>query len=216
MTVHLFENFNLPEAVADAADTAPAEPTFSASALSAARQEAWNDGYLAASVAHARDLGQECRQVFADLLARSEDMDRKLGAIAEQSAASVARWLVGTFVAAFPVLAAAGPDGRIQVVADLLQPVLRSQSRIELRDRTGSSTFCESMHDVWRQIETRQTEDPTAGDIIVAWPQGEARISSTQIWDDIRAAIMPLATDAADDPPVHFTIKRTEFTGHVR
>jgi hypothetical protein len=215
MIPRLFENFNLPDGADDEADALPPEPMFSQAELAAARAEAWNDGYLAAARQTAERLARDARLVFADLLARSEEMDSQLVAMAEQNAAAVAHWLADSFVAAFPGLAAAAMDQRIRRVAELLQPVLKSQVNIEVHDGSGPPVRCDSLSDVWRHIQARQTEHPTGGDIVVAWPRGEARISGDAAWQDIRAAMMPLTQDAPDDAAFRFTIKRTEYAGHV-
>src|SRR3954453_19861335 len=91
----MFKDFNLPEQ--PAADPAPPEPTFTAAELSAARQEAWNDGYVAAAAASNHTLGRDGQRIFAELLARADDIDNALKQMAEQNAAAIARWLAAAF-----------------------------------------------------------------------------------------------------------------------
>lgn len=216
----LFENFNLPDGPPEDADLAPPEPTFTVAEMSATRNEAWNEGYITASRSGARALGRESQQVFADLLARAEDMDDRLDAMAEHYADAIARWLVQVFVTAFPAMAADSMDGRIRRVAEQLRPVLRSQTRIGVRDATGCAVWCETMADVWRHVQTRQVEEPACGDIVISWPQGEARISNETTWQAILAAVMPLlgddaAADAAADAGFQFIVRPLELIEHV-
>lgn len=191
----LFEDFNLPKKPPE--EPTPSEPTFSVADLAAARLEAWNDGYLTAAAANATNLQRDGQTVFAELLARSDDIDKGLGLMAEQNAALIARWLVDTFVAAFPELANQPLAGRRRAVMDVLHSALRSQSKIEVRGERKPSISFHTMHDVCRQIEAQQIEDPSDSSIIIAWQQGEAQIDPSRTWEDIRQAIMPLA--AADD-----------------
>jgi hypothetical protein len=211
----LFEDFNSPGMPLDAADAPPPEPTFDAAELSAARQEAWNDGFLAASAAAAIDIGREERRVFEALLARADDIDKSLGLMAAHNAAAIADWLVMTFITTFPDLAKDALTDRTRAVADLLQPVLRSQSKIEVRGESGSTVSCHSMHDVCRQIAAQQSEDPSGGTIIVAWQQGEAEIDPSRTWQDIRSAIMPVAAGGTADGSFELTVKQGEFIRHV-
>jgi hypothetical protein len=208
----LFEDFNRPDR--QDADAPPPPPTFSEVELAAAREEAWNDGYLVATKAAERRWEDQSRQVFEELMAGAQEMDRKLDEMAEHNAASVARWLIQTFVTAFPALSASAALARTQRVADLLHSTLRSHSRIEVRHDDGPTVTCETMEEAWRHIEARHREDPAAGDIVVAWPQGQVLIDPQRAWEEIRAAILPIAADSGTEP-FHMTIKQGEYPNHV-
>jgi hypothetical protein len=208
----LFENFNpLTPAKPQAP---PPEPMFSQAELDMARQHGWNEGYLAASRAHDSESTSQARRAFAELLARFEDIDRRLDVLAEQHAVILAGWLGRTFIAAFPALADAALEGRIHRVAGLLRPLLRAQAKIELHEPAGHSIGCETMASLWQAIRQRRIEAPDA-DIIIAWPGGEARISPAGIWDEIQAAILPVTEHSPPAESFQFTIKPLELTGHV-
>jgi hypothetical protein len=237
----IFEDFNLPEQPPE--DPIPPEPTFTVAELATARQEAWNDGYLAAAAAGNRDVDRDGQRIFADLLARADDIDNGLEQMAEHNAAAIARWLATAFETALPNLsdgamvgstradgamvgstradgamdgrtrADGAMDGRTRAVMDLLRSALRSQSKIELHDETGTTVSFHNMHDVCRQIETRQTDEPRDRSIAIAWQQGEARIDASRTWDEIRDAFLPLA-DAAESSFV-LRITQGESTHHV-
>jgi hypothetical protein len=219
MTVHalagLFQDFNLPVVSASPAELVPAEPTFTAAELAAARDEAWNDGYMTGSNADGQNIAREGRQVFGDMLARSDELDKWLGAMAEQSASALARWLVSAFVTAFPDLSNGSPTGRTRAVMELLQSALRSQSKIEVHDSAGHVVSFHTMHDVCRQIETQQAEDPSGGSIVIAWQQGEAQIDLSRTWADIRNAIMPLVFDTAVNASFKISVTQEESVSHV-
>ncbi len=209
----MFEDFNLPEQ--PAADPAPPEPTFTAAELSAARQEAWNDGYVAAAAASNHTLGRDGRRIFAELLARADDIDNALEQMAEQNAAAIARWLAAAFETALPNLSGGEMEGRTRAVMDLLRSALRSQSKIELRDEAGTTVSFHSMHDACREIETQQAEEPTDGGITIAWQQGEVRIDASRTWDEIRNAMLPLAAGDAAESSFALRITQGESTQHV-
>jgi hypothetical protein len=219
MTAHalagLFEDFNLPAVAVDAAELPPPEPTFTTAELTAARQQAWNDGYMTASTADGRNIAREGRQVFGDMLARSDELDIWLGAMAERNATALARWLVSAFVTAFPDLSNGSPAGRTRAVMELLQSALRSQSKIEVHDSAGRVVSFHTMHDVCRQIESQQVENPAAGNIVIAWQQGEAQIDLARTWADIRSAIMPLASDPAAEASFKISVTQEESSHHV-
>jgi hypothetical protein len=194
----MLEDFNLPEQLAEAADAPPAEPTYSVSELAAARQEAWNDGYMAAVAADGCNRGHNEQRIFAELLSRADDIDQRLEQMIVQNATAITRWLVATFMVALPNLSDGSKEDRVGAVMDLLGSALRSQSKIELRNATGATVSFHSMHDVCRQIAMWQADEPT-DEITIAWQQGEAQINSARIWEEIRSAILPLAaTDAAE------------------
>lgn len=211
----LLEDFNQPEQAADAADAPPPEATFSASELAAARMEAWNDGYLAARGANAGNAGREAQKASADLLTRSDALDKRLEEIAERNAASVARWLVATFVTAFPHLPHGSMAARTGIVASLLQSTLMSQSTIEVRGGEGPAVSCRTMYEVYRQIEARQIEDPSGSNIVIAWQQGEARLDPSRTWEDIRSAIMPLAAATAAETSFQLIVTPEDLNRHV-
>lgn len=209
----MFEDFNLPEKPAE--EPRPPEPGFSVGELDAARLEAWNEGYMAAAAAGADTLRRDGQSVLAELLARSDDIDSQVGLMAERNAASIARWLVDTFVAAFPNLANYPVTGRTRAVMDVLEATLRSQSKIEVRGEKGPTVSFHTMHDVCRQIEAQQTEDPSGGSIIIAWQQGEARIDQSRTWEDIRKAILPLAAAEAAEHGFQILLAQRESIRHV-
>jgi hypothetical protein len=211
----LFEDFSQPEKPVGAADAPPPEPTFDAAELAAARLESWNDGYLASAAASSHSLDRDGQTIFADLLARADDMDEKLGQMAEQNAIAIARWLAVTFATAFPNLSDGSMVGRTRAVVNLLQSTLRSQSKIEVRGERGPTVSFHSMHDVCREIETQQIEDPTGGSIFIAWQQGEAQINPSRTWDDIRSAIMPVAAGEAAENSFELRVTQGESIRHV-
>jgi hypothetical protein len=211
----LFEDFNLPAKPAEAADAPPAEPTFTVSELAAARQEAWNDGYLAAAAANNHILGRDGQRIFAELLARADDIDKGLELMAERNAAALAHWLAAAFVTALPNLSDGSMAGRTSAVMDLLRSALRSQSKIELHRETGNTVSFHNMHDICRLIESQQTDEPTDGSITIAWQQGEAQINPTRTWEEIRTAIRPLAAGEAVETSLELRITQEEFMRHV-
>jgi hypothetical protein len=211
----LFEDFNLPAKSAEAADAPPAEPAFTVAELSTARQEAWNDGYLAAAASNSHILGRDGQRIFAELLARADDIDKGLELMAERNAAAIARWLAAAFVTALPNLSDGSMAGRTSAVMDLLRAALRSQSKIELHGETGTAVSFRNMHDVCRQIESQQTDEPTDGSIVIAWQQGEAEINPTRTWEEIRTAIMPLAAGEAAETSLELRITQEESMRHV-
>jgi len=213
-TARLFEDFNLPEKPAE--DLPPPEPTFSAAELSAGRLEAWNEGYLAGAAVSADSLHRDGQGIFAEFLARSDELDEALARMTERNAAAIARWLVCTFLTAFPDLSNGSMAGRTKAVAELLQPALRSQTKIEVRGDNAPAVSFHTMYDVCRQIEAQQIENPSGGSIAIAWQQGEAELNPARTWEDIRSAIMPLAAEEAAAESFRLTLTQGESIRHVR
>jgi hypothetical protein len=190
-----FEDFNRVSEEAEAAADAPPERTYTASEMSAARQEAWNDGFLAASRGQVSATARGSELLFQELLSQAEALDRKLDTTTEQHATSITRWLARNIMTALPDLSAAAMADRTRLVAGMLRTALRSQSRIEVRAGGKAVMICETMQDLCYQITRHEMIDHSTGDIVIAWDQGEARIDIEQTWDRIKAAILPLTGD---------------------
>lgn len=191
-----FEDFNRAAELPEAEDDAPPEATYTAAELAAARLEAWNDGFVAASRGQAATHANVNDRLYRDMLSQAETLDQKLDIAAERNATLIARWLARNVIAVLPDLSAAVMADRTRRVAAMLRSALRSQTRIELRVGGETVMMCETMQDLCQQIAQRNLTDHPPGDVTIAWEHGEARIDLEQTWHRIRAAILPLADNA--------------------
>ncbi len=206
-----FEDFNRVVEETSAATDAPPAPTYTAAEMSAARLEAWNDGFLAASRSQATASAGVSQQLFEELLSQADALDRKLETAAEQHATSITRWLARTVMTALPDQSAAAMVQRTRLVAEMLRSALRSQSRIEVRIGSRPVMTYETMQDFCQQIAQHDLVDHSVHDIVITWDQGEARIDIEQTWDRIKAAILPLTGDAQQSA----TVQQGECFSHV-
>jgi len=209
-----FEDFGNPadDAVTEAA---PPEEVFHAADIAAARQEAWNEGYLAACRATQHETARAARQGFADLLAQSEALDRRLDQLAEQNAAAIAQWLAEAFIAALPSLSHAALRSRTELAASLLHETLRHATRIEVSGGPDPVVVCEALEDAWREVERRCAEDLAPDGVTIAWPRGGAHLQAERSWAEIRAAIQPLLEPHDPNPEQLFRIEHAGICSHV-
>jgi len=203
-TAAWFENFDEPEQIAPYAEPEPEKITFDAAELSAARAEAWNDGYLAASRADAQAMQRNGQAILEQLMDRLLEVEKKLEQLVEQSAASVTDWLVDSFLTTLPGLSDRFMAERTDVVGKLLKSALILKPRIELHRSQEPVACFADLAELSRQLEAEQGPDHPAGKIVIAWQQGEAQLDRARLWDDIRAAILPLKTagQGGDLPPL--------------
>ncbi len=146
-----FEDFGWP-AEDPVIDVTSPEEVYLAADLAAARQEAWNEGYLAACRATQHEAARVVRQSFADLLAQSEALDRRLDRLAEQNAAAIAHWLAEAFIAALPGLSQIAMRGRTEPAASLLHDTLCYATRVEI---SGAEPVRSSRARRWRMPGVR-------------------------------------------------------------
>ena len=193
---HWFEDFNRAAEVNEPEDEAAPEQTYTAAEMAAARLEAWNDGFVAASRGQAATHANANDRLYREMLSQAEQLDQKLDNAAERNATLIARWLARNVAAVLPDLSATVMADRTSRVAALLRSALRSQTRIELRIGNEPVTMCETMQDLCQQIAQRNLADHPPDDVTITWEHGEARIDLEQTWQRIRAAILPLADNA--------------------
>jgi hypothetical protein len=209
-----FEDFGRPDED-HGIEAAPSEQVFLAADLASARQEAWNEGYLAACRATQQEAARAVRQSFVDLLVQSEALDRRLDRLAEQNAVAIAHWLADAFIAALPSLSPAALRSRTEIAATLLHDTLRHATRIEISGGAGPVVACEALEDAWHEVERRLAEDPAPDDLTIGWPRGGAHLQAERSWADIRAAIQPLLEPYEPLPEQLFHIKQVGNSIHV-
>jgi hypothetical protein len=184
-----FESFDRapePQAVAAPADV-EAVPTD----VETARQEGWNEGFLAAGRAglllSARASGSDA----AALLTQLETLDQRMDGVAEAYATAISAWLIDVLDAVAPSLM---HDEMTQVAARtaaVLHRTLRCMTGLEVRADGGAAISCSSAEEAWRQLMRLRDETPAAQAVSICWPNGSASFDQQRTWAEIRAAIMP-------------------------
>ncbi len=170
------------------------EPTFSATELEAARAEARQAGSEAAFAAAAAADHAVIRQTVvavADQLAAAHD---ELLNLAEQSAATIARLLLGSLGVVLPELTARYGEAELQAIIRIVLPGLFKEPAVTLRLNPRHCTAV--THEIERldpELAARMRIVPTdsipAGDVRIAWRSGGATRDAAALWQQVAGTL---------------------------
>src|SRR3954451_8830612 len=194
-----FEDFDHPPA--PVADLPMPQPPSGPTEAEIARQEGWNDSFLAAcrggdhQAARAETLG------VAVLLTKLDAMDQQLEAAVQSNATVLAQWLVEALTTIVPGLLRDEAEPRTLQVAAVLRRALRSVTKLEVCGNSGPATPCATADDAWREIIRRRNENPHEAAVSLHWPNGRASFDEARAWAEIRAAMLPMCAQTSVVPP---------------
>jgi hypothetical protein len=184
-----FEDFNdhaaRPEAVAEDPPPPPDDPPDP-------RVEAWTEGFLAGCRASRANAAGEVREVAAELTQRVAAIEQSLGAMADQSAATMGGLLLDILAAALP---AGGPAHRLEEVVAAIRPIFALEPRLHVTPAVPGEVAFRDLPALYLAMEAGDWE------LAVRWHQPAADIDPAGMAGALRQAIeaeamtVPLASD---------------------
>ena len=143
-----FENFDRPQE--PAVIVVPDGPPDDATELECARQEGWNEGFIAACRgAFDCAMRQEDRGV-AQLFDQAKALDQRLESVIDRNALAIAQWLVEALATIIPGMLRDNAETRILAVAAILRSTIRSVTHFEVQNDRDVPLTCRSAEDAWR------------------------------------------------------------------
>src|SRR5205823_2274291 len=124
------EDFDLPEV---APEPEVIEPVFSATELITERDAAWRKGHAAGLAEAAASDAAAARRAIEAVASQLADACDKAATHAEQSADAVARLLLDSLAAAFPVFCACYGEAEVQAIVRSVLPALTQEPVITVR-----------------------------------------------------------------------------------
>jgi flagellar biosynthesis/type III secretory pathway protein FliH len=187
------EDFDRPEA-------APAqeaiEPVFSAAELANAREAAWRQGNTAGLAEAAAGDAAAMRCTIESIAAQFADARDTAAALAEQSADAIARLLLDSLAAAFPVLCACYGEAEVQAIVRSVLPALTQEQVVTIR--TNPLTARSLVREIGRldpdlaaRVQIVESDAMTPGDVKIAWRNGAAVRDATALWEQVAAILAP-------------------------
>jgi len=170
------------------------EPTFSAAELEAMRAEAFQAGSSAAA-AEAADadhtaIRETVKAIGAQFAAAHDDLLRH----AEQTAATIARLLLGALGTMLPELAAQYGEAELQAVIRAVLPGLFKEpaATVRINPRHAGVTAREVERldpDLAARLHIVPSEALPPGDVRIAWRNGAASRDAAALWTQITEAL---------------------------
>ena len=124
------EDFDRPES---AAEPEVIEPIFSAAELADAREAAWRAGNAAGAEEAAAGDAAAARRAIESIAAQFADARDAAATLAEQTADAIARLLLDSLAAAFPVLCASCGEAEVQAIVRSVLPALNQEQAVTVR-----------------------------------------------------------------------------------
>jgi flagellar biosynthesis/type III secretory pathway protein FliH len=170
------------------------EPTFSATELEAACAEARQVGYDAARAEAAASDHAVIRQTVLAVAEQLAAAREQLFELADQSAAEIARLLLGSLGVVLPALAARYGEAELLAIIRVILPGLFKEPAVTLRinPRHCASVAREIERldpDLAVRLQIIPTETIPAGDARITWRNGGATRDAAALWEQVTATL---------------------------
>jgi flagellar biosynthesis/type III secretory pathway protein FliH len=184
----------------DRPETAPEpevlEPVFSAAELASAREVAWREGNAAGLQEAAASDAAAARRAIESVAAQFAGVHDAAAAHAEQSADAIARLLLDSLAAAFPVLCASYGEAEVQAIVRSVLPALAQEQVVTVR--TNPLTARSLLREIGRldpdfasRVQIVECDAMTPGDVKISWRNGAAVRDATALWEQVAAVLAP-------------------------
>jgi flagellar assembly protein FliH len=187
------EDFDRPEA---APEPEVIEPVFSAAELANAREAAWRQGNAAGLEEAAASDAAATRRAIEALATQFPDASDTAAALSEQSADAIARPLLDSLAAAFPVLCACYGEAEVQAIVRSVLPALTQEHVVTVR--TNPLTARSLLREIGRldpdfaaRVQIAECDAMTPGDVKIAWRNGAVVRDATALWEQVAAILAP-------------------------
>ena len=188
------EDFDLAPGIGAAPEPEVIEPTFSPAELEAARAEAFQAGNDAAAARAASADHALIRQALTAIATHLATARNDLLHHADETAAAIARLLLGSLAAVLPELSVRHGEAELQAVIRAVLPGLFKEPAVTVRINPRHAAAAA------REIETADPElaarlhiVPTdtipPGDVRIAWRNGAASRDAAALWAQVTEAL---------------------------
>lgn len=184
------EDFDRPPRVEAPPEPEIIAPTFTLAEYEASREEAWRAGQAAERDAIRQAEETATRDALNAIAAQLDDARGETTRIAEESAEALARLLLDTLGALFPVLCARFGAAEAEGLVRAILPALRQEPRATVRlaptlVRRITDTIERADPDLLPRVDIVADETLPPGDLRVTWRNGEARRDAVLLWTEI-------------------------------
>jgi flagellar biosynthesis/type III secretory pathway protein FliH len=188
------EDFDRPQTAAP--EPASVEPVFSAADLANAREAAWRQGHAAGLEEAAASEAAATRRAIDLVAAGFADAADAAAAQAEQSADAIARLLLDSLAATFPVLCACYGEAEVLAIVRSVLPALGLEQSVTIRANPLTARSLTREIDrldpaIATHVEIVACDAMTPGDVKVAWHNGAAVRDATALWQQVAAILAP-------------------------
>jgi flagellar biosynthesis/type III secretory pathway protein FliH len=187
------EDFDRPES---APEPEVIEPVFSAADLAGAREAAWRAGNAAGAEEAAAGDAAATRRAIESIAAQFADARDTAAALAEQTADAIARLLLDSLAAAFPVLCACCGEAEVQAIVRSVLPALNQEQAVTVR--TNPLTARSLLREIGRldpdfaaRVQIVECDAMTPGDVKISWHNGAVVRDATGLWEQVAAILAP-------------------------
>ncbi len=187
------EDFDRPES---AAEPEVIDPIFSAADLADAREAAWRAGNAAGAEEAAAGDAAAARRAIESIAAQFADARDAAATLAEQTADAIARLLLDSLAAAFPVLCASCGEVEVQAIVRSVLPALNQEQAVTVR--TNPLTARSLLREVGRidpdfaaRVQIVECDSMTPGDVKISWRNGAVVRDATGLWEQVAAILAP-------------------------
>jgi flagellar assembly protein FliH len=187
------EDFDRPESVIE---PEAIEPIYSAADLASAREAAWREGNAAGLVHAAASDTAGTRRAIESVAAQFADANATAAALGEQTADAIARLLLDSLAAAFPVLCACYGEAEVQAIVRSVLPALTQEQTVTVR--TNPLTARSLQREIGRldpdfasRVQIVECDAMTPGDVKISWHNGAAVRDATALWEKVAAILAP-------------------------
>jgi flagellar biosynthesis/type III secretory pathway protein FliH len=187
------EDFDQPERVAE---PDAIEPVYSAADLTNLSEAAWREGNAAGQQEAAASDAATTRRAIESLAAQCTDARDAATARAEQTADAIARLLLDSLAAAFPVLCACYGEAEVQAIVRSVLPALTQEQVVTVR--TNRLTAPALVREIGRldpalaaRVQIVECDAMTPGDVKIDWHNGRAIRDATALWEQVAAVLAP-------------------------
>jgi flagellar biosynthesis/type III secretory pathway protein FliH len=187
------EDFDRPES---AAEPEVIDPIFSAADLADAREAAWRAGNAAGAEEAAAGDAAAARRAIESIATQFADARDAAATLAEQTADAIARLLLDSLAAAFPVLCASCGEVEVQAIVRSVLPALNQEQAVTVR--TNPLTARSLLREVGRldpdfatRVQIVECDSMTPGDVKISWRNGAVVRDATGLWEQVAAILAP-------------------------
>jgi flagellar assembly protein FliH len=187
------DDFDLPDA---APEPEAIEPVFSAAEVANEREAAWRQGRASGLQEAAAADAAATRQAIESVAAQFAAARDAAAALAEQGADAIARLLLDSLAATFPVLCARYGEAEVQAIVRAVLPALTQEQAITVRvhPRTAPSIAHEISRldpDLAARVQIAACDAMPRGDVRVAWRNGATGRHAAALWEQVAAILAP-------------------------
>jgi flagellar assembly protein FliH len=197
------EDFDAPPGVTvlddvpDEAEPAPPPPAITEEDVATARADAYAEGHRNGLAQAAADRAEVTRQMLGVIADRLSGARSEASRVAEDSAETVSRLLLGTLATLLPALCVRHGAAEVTAMVRAVLPALASEPRVTLRISPLVLSAVEQElsqldPDLHERVSLVPTDTVAPGDVRISWQDGSAVRDAAALWRAVAEALAPL------------------------